>query len=246
VKPNNPNSNSIPFQNVQLLRWSDIRKSTEGKPEWQIDAIQALVDDEPAGHLVTRYIAQTEFDNIYPEGVMSFLKVTITPKDQERILSDYHAGEITLEEIEDEICFQYGILKNIFLEKPTIMGIETYGKNTMEYRVFPQHDRKVRVSKNEGYSDFRQIGLGGLMYREMALWMAERNLKLYASVCQSNEAVEAWNRLCRLNPDGHLWEKYMDKTRPVLDGKKIEMPIPSWIHTLEIQDGISTSQPKFG
>ncbi len=176
----------------------DDKKEGPNHNGWQHDAIILTVDGIEAGFIRVRYIPKSYWDNVYENNLVSFLRMMENEYSIDESLCERDAiighflknarygknEDDALTSIYRSKLITYNFIRNRFVNKPVVDYINlTQG-----------FDDGVMGKINHGIS-FRSLGLSKILYEEMALWMAQKGLKLYASSSQTPLAKKAWDRL---------------------------------------------------
>ena len=206
---------------------------------WQVDLLSAWVGKDLAGYAAIAFIPEERLKRHYSQGAWDWLRLiggcghlpeTKPPAHEaEQILSQRHLEN-------------WEFFRAYFVEKPRMDMV----------RVLSVHDRSFRYVSQLGVqeplqhqSSFRGRGIGLLLYREAARWMAEAyGRPLYASDLRTPEANRTWARLKAALPEAvqisdRPLPQSTDRTqrqedRYMLLGDRIEPWRPDWAQDLEV------------
>ena len=233
--------------NIKLTRIENYEPSNSA---WIVHMILAEVDNEFAGYLKISYIPESRFDKKYPD-LLHFLastkgwctlKTGLELKDLDLIIEELDIYnkykkpifdfELKLQALtiltEDVTCIyqeEYRGFKEYHVDKPIIDMVRVY--DSSDSYAF-SHDYKHSILR-ENLVDFKHQGIGTMLYKEAARWMAEKNLCLYASNTQTEDAKRMWLKLsntCNIKNITPLTtnKEYM-KPRKYLDFRGLDLTL---------------------
>jgi hypothetical protein len=255
---------------VLLIKHPNIKGQNDSG--WSLDALEMLVDGHPAGFLTMAVIPSVDIQRLYPE-VWAHLEVYAaglqnmdveswrlsgssminSPRvDVSQAFSLHRELMKTLNEIPK---FPMGLQPHKNVNRAEIDEIRLYYPESKDKRILRFPERSVS-SDCVPHQDYRGLGLGALLYREGARWMAEKGCSLRESTMQSFEARLAWKRLANTLPADSIrqdifWESWAqtaqeEKTPWMLDGNHIPEWKPNAISSMTIIDSVDYSPKAFG
>ena len=259
---------------LRLVRTPDVEG--DDNRGFRADLIEAYVDDEPAGYALTLFIPRDRFETWYPNGIYDYLRlhsgislphdpadpaaaealqrsrirVSVDPTDPDRV-AKIMAGlkERYATGMESFMAFN--------VDRPKMDYIRVYTEGEKDFKVFPR-DKPGFLRRNR-MTDFQGLGIGQVLYREMARWHAEQGRPLHSSSLIEPSAVAAWQHMANNLPGAVSLE-----SRPVLtarssgpmyvmDGTSIGPWAPQWAVSAALvrQDGsvedlLSSPTPMLG
>lgn len=207
---------------------------------WQVDLLSAWVGQDLAGYAAIAFIPAERLKRHYPQGAWDWLRLIEGRSHLPEKKPPAHEAKQILSQRHLE---NWKFFKAYFVEKPRMDMI----------RVLSEHDRSFRYGAQLGLEgplqhqfSFRGRGIGLLLYREAARWMAEAyGCPLYASDLRSPDANRAWTRLKAALPEAvQISDRPLPKgaDRPqikaegryMLLGDRIEPWRPDWAQDLEV------------
>lgn len=205
-------------ERIQFKRFED--DEGDGNRGWQVDKIVAYVNGQPRGYIKASYIPKERWEKYYHNiynFVAQIVGSSVLPFDRRD--QDYHTfSEQELQKHVFVIASKlYGSREaNNLSERAKSMSrdelIAFYEENEKPLiRKYVKHLNKFRkrninfptIAVIDVDRPFRRHGLGRAMYIQMALWMAEKGMKLHASGLQTDDAQKTWEKMDSEGLVGH-------------------------------------------
>jgi GNAT superfamily N-acetyltransferase len=200
-------------QDITVTRIED--QEGDNNRGWRVDTVEAFVDGQNAGYLKLAYIPHERFASRYPSILAYADQIAghhLFPYEKNR--TDFSIDNLNDDDLKSlvkrsswifqSIDLSYGehadawaaITRDELLDKVdeiTKVVTKKLGKKFQEFKDF-QVDKPVidyiRVSESH-----QRKGIAFALYREAALWMNEKGLRVYASGLQQPEAAAAWAKM---------------------------------------------------
>lgn len=187
---------------------------------WQSDIIKVYINGEDCGLIKASYIPTDRWKKYYPT-IFNYMSQQLG----KHVLSFENKTakytELTDEELREKVYYiasesMNWSSSNKMAEKAKTMSHEEllswykaqeehlnkkYGKQFKRFKQYTYNFPSVSyidVNKN-----WRRRGLGRALYLEMALWMREKGMKLYADKLQSDSAAATWQKMDSEGMVGH-------------------------------------------
>ena len=232
------------------------------------DVVELFVDGQRAGYIRSRHIPSSVFQSHfieYPGGpYMAMaeragnhrLKYTNT-RDENFLIyhnSNNYPANMTQNDLNDQVRNE--ILRklhqryrddfihylNFFVDKPFVDYVALYTKYETTEKFYPSGNWRPREAVN-----YRNIGLGSVLYVAMAHMMNNLQMSLRSSDLQSEHAKTIWQRLLKnfapyIEVKKTLNSNEEEKTSYEICGLGLEYKLPAWIIKLE-KISLSDQQP---
>lgn len=182
---------------IRFVREENVTPDDRG---WKVDKITAFIDEDEVGYLKISYIPKENFNKIY-HSIFNFISTI-----ENRYLLPFEKRDVPYDHLTDRElvnCLsrcridasgkdRKSLLLLMKKAEKELLSLET-GHRFKRFAEF--HVDKPLVDYIHVEKEMRRKGIGFLLYKEGAAWMAERGLKLHASDLQSAEAKMIWQRM---------------------------------------------------
>jgi hypothetical protein len=229
------------------LFYLDKEPALNGEASFNLCAVQALVNNEPAAY-ISDNIKNQFFNNslefyIFQSGTKAMqeayqqnnLEVLIpllynklgfgdlildNTKDNSKIYKKNL--KFLTKYIEEERGSEYHSFINYWHNRPNVEMMCVYNEKDKNYKVFDSYPfmSEARPKKNEQLTNFRGQGISQALYEVAGLWMQSKNMHVHASTTQSEDGKKMWNILENHPKFQVLLDSYM--SRPTTNRKQLQ------------------------
>ncbi len=228
------------FEKYKLCK-SDLvfirQADTQPNTIWTSDRIDLFVDGNIAGSIISAFIKSVKFSD-YEASFLTFIRDFLGRKHyrhdiplRESIIENYcqhnyikRNSVVPQREYDLLVSFfdnfgpKFARHIDFWADKPLVDSVRTF-HDKFDYWSLRRNGESPLIEKS-----FRGLGLGRMLYEQMAIWQAEKGYNLYASDTQSIEAKAMWERLAKYHPNAVIQTQGMLKI-PVLGNRRRNPPV---------------------
>ncbi len=196
---------------------------------WQVDKIEAYLNDKLVGYIKVSWIPRQRFDQHYKTIAQYVSKVAGSV-----FLPYEYVNEPNYNNIPVDV-----LRSNLFSAASTVYGYVSYEQQQQFKKMsdeqviakYRQLEKMLHKKYGKRFDDFREYyvdkpiidfirvddqyrrqGIGTALYRAAHEWLKQKHLKLYASGIQTDEAKAAWSQMEKDYPVGQEQATMSNKT----------------------------------